>query len=69
VITTLGVLRFGPDGEAYLASMHPGVQLEELRKNTGWALRVADDLPQTQPPTAAELNAMREMDPSGFWTK
>jgi len=69
VITTLGVLRFGPDGEAYLASMHPGVQLEELRKNTGWALRVADDLPQTQPPTAAELDVMREMDPSGFWTK
>jgi hypothetical protein len=45
------------------------VQLEELRKNTGWALRVTDDLPQTQPPTAAELDVMREMDPSGFWTK
>lgn len=69
VITTLGVLRFGADGEAYLASAHPRVQVDEVRRNTGWALRVAENTPQTSPPTAEELGAMREMDPSGFWTK
>jgi len=69
VITTLGVLRFGPEGEAYLASVHPGVKLEELRKNTGWDLRVADGVAETQPPSEGELAAMREMDPQGFWTR
>ena len=44
MITTMGVLRFGADGEAYLASVHPGVSVEEVLANTGWTLRVADEL-------------------------
>ena len=69
VITTLGVLRFGSDGEAFLASVHPGVQVEEVLANTGWALRVATALVETPAPQEAELAAMRELDPQGFWTK
>jgi glutaconate CoA-transferase subunit B len=69
VITTLGVLRFGSDREAFLASVHPGVQVEEVLANTGWALRVADALVETPAPQEAELAAMRELDPHGFWTK
>jgi glutaconate CoA-transferase subunit B len=69
VITTLGVLRFGSDGEAILASVHPGVQVEEVLANTGWTLRVADALMETPAPTEAELAVMRELDPKGFWTK
>ncbi len=67
VITTLGVLRFTRDGEAYLATVHPGVRVEDVLSNTGWTLRVADDLLPTPAPTAAELAAMREIDPEGFW--
>ena len=69
VITTKGVLRFGADGEAFLASVHPGVEVEDVLANTGWKLRVAEDLAQTPAPAAAELAVMREIDPEGFWTK
>jgi glutaconate CoA-transferase subunit B len=68
-ITTKAVLRFGEDGEAYLASMHPGVTVDDVLANTGWKLRVADDVTETQHPSAAELNAIREYDREGFWTK
>jgi glutaconate CoA-transferase subunit B len=67
-ITTKAVLRFGEDGEAYLASLHPGVELEDVLANTGWKLRVADDLMRTPEPTERELRAIREYDKEGFWT-
>jgi glutaconate CoA-transferase subunit B len=68
IITTMGVLRFGADGEAFLASTHPGVPVEEILAATGWTLRVADSLATTPPPTAAELAVIRELDPEHFWT-
>jgi glutaconate CoA-transferase subunit B len=69
VITTLGVLRFGSDGEAYLSSIHPGVSVEDVLSNTGWTLRVADELVETDPPSDEELAAIRELDPNHFWTR
>jgi glutaconate CoA-transferase subunit B len=69
IITTLGVLRFGHDGEAYLASVHPGVSVEEVLANTGWTLRVVDELMETSPPSEEELTVMRELDPNHFWTR
>jgi glutaconate CoA-transferase, subunit B len=69
IITTLGVLRFGHDGEAYLASVHPGVSVEEVLANTGWTLRIADELMETSPPSDEELRVMRELDPNHFWTR
>ena len=62
------MLRFGEDGEACLASLHPGVELDDVLANTGWKLRVVDDLGQTAEPAAAELKAIREYDKEGFWT-
>jgi len=69
IITTMGVLRFGEDGEAYLASIHAGIRVEEVLSNTGWTLRVAVDLSATPEPTESELAALREIDPNHFWTK
>ena len=69
VITTKGVLRFGSDGEAFLATAHPGVEVADVLANTGWKLRVAENLTETPAPTAAELAVVREIDPEGFWTK
>jgi glutaconate CoA-transferase subunit B len=69
VITTLGVLRFGHDGEAFLATVHPGISVEEVLANTGWTLRVADELIETLPPSDAELSVMHEIDPNHFWTR
>ena len=68
VITTKAILRFGPDGEAYLASTHPGIEVEDVLNNTGWKLRVSEQLSQTPEPTAEELKAIREYDKEGFWT-
>lgn len=69
LITTMGVLRFGADGEAYLASVHPGVRVEDVLANTGWTLRVADALMETPAPSDVELAVIRELDPKRFWTK
>lgn len=69
VITTKAVLRFGEDGDAFLSSTHPGVEVEDVVRNTGWKLRVADDLSLTPQPTAEELKAIRDYDKDGFWTK
>lgn len=68
VITTKAVLRFGEDGEAYLASVHPGVSVDDVLANTGWKLRVAEPLPSSPHPTEEELHAIREYDKQGFWT-
>src|SRR5438132_8887321 len=68
VITTKAVLRFGEDGEAYLASVHPGIEIDDVLENTGWKLRVAETVEQTPQPTAEELQAIREYDKEGFWT-
>lgn len=68
LITTLGVFRF-PDGDAELATYHPGTTLEQVRASTGWPLRVAAGVRETEPPTAEELRIIREYDPAGFWTR
>jgi len=68
VITTMAVLRFEPDsGEAFLASAHAGVRLEDIRAKTGWTLVAAEECAVTPPPTDDELRIIRECDPTGFW--
>ena len=69
VVTTLGVLRFTADGEAFLAAVHPGVRVEDVLSNTGWTLRVADNVTETSAPTPEELAAIRRLDSTGVWTK
>jgi glutaconate CoA-transferase subunit B len=69
VITTKAVLRFGEDGEAYLASVHPGIEVNDVVDNTGWKLRLGEELAQTPEPTDEELRAIREYDKQGFWTR
>jgi glutaconate CoA-transferase, subunit B len=68
VITDKAILRFDENGEAYLASTHPGVTVDQVLANTGWPLRLSRTLKQTDAPTAAELTAIREYDKAGFWT-
>jgi glutaconate CoA-transferase subunit B len=64
VVTDLGVLEPDPVGcELRLTAVHPGVELEQVRRATGWELAVADGLAVSDPPTAAELAALRELAP------
>jgi glutaconate CoA-transferase subunit B len=70
VVTNLGVCRFDERGQMFLASMHPGISLDEVRANTAWDLQVADDLEETAPPTDEELSLIREeLDPGGAYTR
>jgi len=68
-ITTKAVLRFGDGGkEAYLDSVHPGVEVDDVVENTGWKLAVAENIKTTTPPSDQELRAIRDYDKEGFWT-
>src|SRR5438105_12696266 len=70
IITTLCVLRFPlGGGEAYVASVHPGRTFAEVRSETAWDIRAADDMSETPAPTDAELASIRRFDPGGFWTR
>ena len=64
VVTDLGILE-PRDGELTLTRTHPGVEPEEARAATGWELRVADDVRETEPPTDAELEALRSLRTKG----
>jgi len=62
VITDLGVLEPDPDTkELVLTHLHPGVEAGSVREETGWELRVAEPLAETEPPTGEELAALREL--------
>ena len=71
VVTDLGIFHPARDGgELRLDSLHPGVNLEQVRGAMGWPPRVADELAQTAPPTADELRLIRdELDPDGVYTR
>jgi len=70
IVTTLAVLRFPEGGgEAYLASVHPGHSVDEVRARTGWELRVPAGVSETPAPAAEELAHVRRLDPDGFWTR
>ena len=62
VITDLGVLEPDPETcELVLAQIHPGVEVAKVRAETGWELRVTEELKTTEPPTDEELGKLREL--------
>jgi glutaconate CoA-transferase, subunit B len=66
VVTDLGILEPDPETrELTLASVHPGVDLEQVREATGWELRVAAELGETEPPTEEELTTLRGLKTKG----
>jgi glutaconate CoA-transferase subunit B len=62
VVTDLGVLEPDPETcELTLKLLHPGRTADEARAATGWELRVSDDLETGEPPSDAELAALRAL--------
>lgn len=69
LITSLAVFRFDrASGEAFVASIHPGVSKEQVREATGWNVRFASDVETTPEPREDELAVIARFDPSGFWS-
>jgi glutaconate CoA-transferase subunit B len=70
VVTDRCIFRFPPEGgEMLLASVHPGITVEQVQAEVGWPLRIVPDLAVTEPPTAEELRLIREeLDPRGIYT-
>jgi glutaconate CoA-transferase subunit A len=68
LLTNLGQFLFDPEaGELVLTHLHPGVTLQDLQDQTGFEVHVAPDLSETAPPTAQELEMLRnEVDPLGI---
>jgi acyl CoA:acetate/3-ketoacid CoA transferase beta subunit len=68
VISNLGVFDFAtPDRVMRLASVHPGVTVDDVVAATGFDLVVPDDVPETRLPTPEELDLLRTtLDPRGL---
>ena len=71
VVTDLAVLDFDtPDHAMRIASVHPGVAVEQVQAETGFPLVVPADVPVTREPTDEELKLLREViDPKGVREK
>jgi glutaconate CoA-transferase subunit B len=53
-----------------LERIHPGVDLEEVRAEVSWNLRVAEPLETTELPNEEDLSLLREeLDPQGIYLK
>jgi glutaconate CoA-transferase subunit B len=60
VITDLGILE--PEAtskELVLTALHPGVSVDQIIANTGWDLKIAEDLKESAAPSAEELERLR----------
>ncbi len=67
VVTDLGLLEPDETGELILTAVHPGIDPEQARQNTGWDLRLSPSLRTTPPPTAEELSILRAFDPDRIY--
>ena len=64
MVTDLGMMGFDEKTkEMRLESLHPGVTLDRVIENTGFELLIPDFIPVTEPPTQAELDELRRLDP------
>jgi glutaconate CoA-transferase subunit B len=67
-VTDLAVFSFDETGEMILASVHPGVRVEQVQAEVSWPLKLAPDVQTTEPPTAEELRLIREeLDPGRMY--
>jgi glutaconate CoA-transferase, subunit B len=71
VITDKGVLEADrKSGELVLAALYPGVSAAEVRAGVGWQLAARTTLREIAPPTARELQLLREvLDPNRLYLK
>lgn len=68
VVTNLCQMDFDPETKRIrLATVHPGVTVQQVLENTGFDLIVPEKVPATEPPTYEELELLRAIDPKGIY--
>lgn len=68
VVTDLAILDFDDETkEMKVLSLHPGVTTEQVRNNTGFEIRIDDDIETTEPPSQSELDVLRHLDPERLY--
>jgi glutaconate CoA-transferase subunit B len=65
LVTELGILDYTADGRARLVATFPDVTVADVERATGFALTVTDEIGTVPEPSAAELAAVRAVDPLG----
>jgi glutaconate CoA-transferase subunit B len=66
VVTPLCVFDFDEESRAVrLRSVHPGHTVDEVVENTGFEVLVPDRVPETVPPSAAEIETLRSVVDAG----
>jgi len=70
VVTNLGLMEPDETGELVLTALHPGCTVDQVKENTGWAIKISDTLRTTEPVIESELKLLREeLDPEGIYLK
>jgi glutaconate CoA-transferase subunit B len=70
VVTDIGIMEPDNTGELVLTALHPGKTAQDAIDNTGWTLKIADKLSETEGVHDNELRILREeLDPTGIYTK
>ncbi len=64
VYSTMGVFHFDEESkEMFLYGVFPGHDVEEIKAEVPWDLKMADDLKELPPPTREEVDLIREFAP------
>jgi glutaconate CoA-transferase subunit B len=59
-VTPLAVMDFAEDSRRMrLKSVHPGVSIDTVKRETGFELVIPPSIPETASPSVEELNALR----------
>jgi glutaconate CoA-transferase subunit B len=62
VITDLGILEpCGKNKELVMTQLHTGVTIDQTVKSTNWDLQISSAISVTEPPSRAELDALRRL--------
>ncbi len=62
LVSDLCMMQPDPAGNEFIVtSLHPGIPREQVTAATGWDVRFAAEVSETPPPTAAELDCLRDL--------
>ncbi|MEN6436737.1 MAG: CoA-transferase [Anaerolineaceae bacterium] len=68
IVTDLGIMEPDATGELIITALHPGIQIQQMKDNTGWDLKAASEIRVTELPNEQELRILREeLDPQGIY--